>query len=277
MNGQLAWIQGTGMPMRPSMSVMMTSETEPLDADEAGLAVDVQVPAGAVPGRTTTATIRVRDAATGRPVEDVGRSHEAWVHLIVTRDDLGAFQHIHPTPTGEPGTFAVPVTFPTAGHYTLHAEFKRVGAMADVVAVGHAVVGNPLTVPAQPVRESGRVQVLDGVRVELVGDAEAGTRSTLTYRFTDATTGTPITTLRPYLAAAGHIAIMRQDGTAFAHEHAEMKDANGNPVFALPGQEFGPDLEVHANFPRAGLYRLWGQFRTADGQLMTTQFTVRAS
>src|SRR5918911_5126045 len=43
MNGQLAWIQGTGMPMRPSMSVMMTSETEPLDVDDAGLAVDVRV------------------------------------------------------------------------------------------------------------------------------------------------------------------------------------------------------------------------------------------
>ena len=96
-------------------------------------------------------------------------------------------------------------------------------------------------------------------------------------RFSDATTGAPIRTLRPYLAAAGHIAILREDGSAFAHEHAEVRDAAGEPVFALPGQEFGPDLDVHANFPRAGLYRLWGQFRTADGQVMTTQFTVRAS
>ena len=192
-------------------------------------------------------TIHVRDAQTGRPVEDVGRSHEAWIHLIVTRDDLGAFQHIHPTPTGEPGTFAVPITFPTAGRYTLHAEFKRVAQMADVVAVGHAVVGNPATVPAEPVRESGRVQVLDGVRVELAGEAEAGHRSRLTYRFTDAATGAPITTLRPYLAAAGHIAILREDGTAFAHEHAEVEDADGNPVFALPGQELRP----RARRPRA--------------------------
>jgi Cu+-exporting ATPase len=199
------------------------------------------------------------------------------VHLIVTRDDLGAFAHVHPTPTGRPGTFAVRMTFPTAGRYSLHAEFKRVGQMADVVAVGHAVVGDPSTVPAEPVRESGRVQVLDGVRVELTGEAEAGHRSRLTYRFTDAATGAPITTLRPFLAAAGHIATLREDGSAFAHEHAEVKDADGNPVFALPGQTFGPDLDVHANFPRAGLYRLWGQFRTADGTVVTTTFTVRAS
>jgi Cu+-exporting ATPase len=275
MNGQLAWIQGTGMPMRPSMSTMMTAETEPLDVDDAGLAVDVRVPAGAVPGQPTTVTIRVTDAESGRPVEDVGRSHEAWMHLIVTRDDLGSFAHIHPQPTGAPGTFSVPVTFPTAGEYTLHAEFKRVGEMADVVASATTrIAGTPAA--AEPVRESGRVQVVDGVRVELTGEAEAGHRSRLTYRLSDAVTGAPITTLRPYLAAAGHIVVMPADGHGFAHEHAEVEDADGNPVFALPGQEFGPELDVHADFPREGLYRLWGQFRTADGHVITTEFTVRA-
>ncbi|HYJ75713.1 MAG TPA: heavy metal translocating P-type ATPase, partial [Kineosporiaceae bacterium] len=276
MNGQLAWIQGTGMPMRPSMSVMMTAETEPLDADDAGVAVDVHVPADAVPGRPTTVVIRVTDAETGRPVEDVGRSHEAWMHLIVTRHDLATFAHLHPQPTGTPGEFSVPVTFPTAGRYTIHAEFKRKGEMADVVAAADAVVADADATADEPVRESGRVQVVDGVRVELTGDAEAGHRSRLTYRFTDAATGAPITTLRPYLAAAGHIVVVPADGHGFAHEHAEMKDADGNPVFALPGQTFGPDLDVHAAFPRAGLYRVWGQFRTADGTVITTTFTVDA-
>ena len=32
MNGQLAWLQGTGMTMRPSMSVMMTTDVPPVDA-----------------------------------------------------------------------------------------------------------------------------------------------------------------------------------------------------------------------------------------------------
>ena len=50
---------------------------------------------------------------TGRWVDDIGRSHEAWIHLIVTRHDLGTFAHVHPQPTGRPGEFAVPVTFPT--------------------------------------------------------------------------------------------------------------------------------------------------------------------
>jgi Cu+-exporting ATPase len=277
MNGQLAWIQGTGMPMRPSMSVMMAAETEPLDAADADVAVDIHVPADAVPGRPAPVVIRVTDTRTGRPVEDISRSHEAWMHLIVTRHDLGTFAHLHPQPTGGAGEFTVPVTFPTAGRYTIHAEFKRKGELADVVASADAVVEDADGTPDVPVFESGRVQVAGGVRVELVGDAESGHRSRLTYRFTDARTGAPVTTLRPYLAAAGHIVVMPADGQGFAHEHAEVEDAEGNPVFALPGQTFGPNLDVHAAFPRPGLYRLWGQFRTADGTVITTTFTVRAA
>jgi hypothetical protein len=37
--------------------------------------------------------------------------------------------------------------------------------------------------------------------------------------------------------------------TRYAHEHAEVTDSRGRPVFALPGQTFGPELDVHAEFP----------------------------
>ena len=36
-------------------------------------------------------------------------------------------------------------------------------------------------------------------------------------------------------------------------------------MFALPGTTFGPELDVHADFPTAGIYQLWAQFRLADG------------
>jgi P-type Cu+ transporter len=47
-------------------------------------------------------------------------------------------------------------------------------------------------------------------------------------------------------------------------------------VFALPGQEFGPELDVHAEFATPGTYRLWAQFRLADGDVLTVPFTVEA-
>jgi Cu+-exporting ATPase len=34
---------------------------------------------------------------------------------------------------------------------------------------------------------------------------------------------------------------------------------------------------VHADFPTAGVYPMFGQFRLADGDLVTVPFTVEAS
>ncbi len=69
---------------------------------------------------------------------------------------------------------------------------------------------------------------------------------------------------------------MRADGQTFAHEHADVRDGSGRPVFALPGTTFGTDLPVHVHFEEAGTYRLWGQFRLGSGQVSTAPFTVQA-
>ena len=132
MNGTLAWVQTTGMPMRPAMSTMMTAEVAPTEAVEAGLDVQLHVPDGTLPGVPTTVTATVVDAETGAPVTDLNRSHEAWMHLIATREDLGTFTHVHPEPTGQPGELQVEVTFPTAGTYVVNTEFRQRGEMADV-------------------------------------------------------------------------------------------------------------------------------------------------
>lgn len=264
------------MPMRPSMSTMMTAETKPRRADDAGVRVAVDVPGDAAPGRPTTVRVRVTDTETGRPIDDVIRSHEAWMHFIVTREDLATFAHLHPEPSGQPGQFTVQVTFPTDGRYLIHTEFRRRGEISDLLERHVVAVGDPAQVIHDTPKVSPREQVAYGIRVTLTGDAEVGSGSRFTYRFTDAATGAPVRNLRPYLAAAGHIVVMPLDASGFAHEHAEVEDERGNPVFALPGQTFGPELDLHADFPRPGLYRLWGQFRNADGQVLTTTFTVEA-
>ena len=277
MNGVLTWMQDTGMPMRPAMSVMMTTEAEPVEAHDAGVATDVLLPADVRPGVPTTATITVRDAETGRPIDDIVRSHEAWMHLIATRADLGTFEHTHPEPTGRPGEFTVELTFPTAGRYVVHTEFRRQGEMVDVVDSHEIVVGDAAeATPPVPPEVSGRKQVVDGIQVELEGDVTADEESRLTYRFRDAATGEDITDLQPYLAAAGHVVVIAADGSDFAHEHAEAEDEQRRPVFALPGQAFGPDLDVHVHVDDPGTYRLWGQFRLADGTVITVPFTIDA-
>jgi P-type Cu+ transporter len=276
MNGTLAWMQTTGMPMRPAMSTMMTAEVPPTEAHEAGLDVQLHVPDTTRPGEPTTVTATVVDAETGEPVEDLTRSHQAWMHLIATREDLGTFTHVHPEPTGDPGELAVEVTFPTPGRYVVNTEFRQRGEMSDVhqrqLVTVQGAVPAPVELAAGP-----RTIVVDGVQVTLEGQATVGERSDLHLAFTDAATGRPVDDLKPFLAAAGHVVVMRGDGQTFAHEHAEVEDDQGRPVFALPGQTFGPELDVHAEFDTPGTYRLWGQFRLADGAVITAPFTVEAS
>ncbi|WP_138758547.1 heavy metal translocating P-type ATPase [Modestobacter altitudinis] len=275
MNGQLAWVQGTGMPMRPAMSVMMTAEVPPTEAADAGVDVRLDLPDDVQPGRPARVEVAVVDSATGRPVADLTRSHEAWMHLIATREDLGTFAHVHPQPTGRPGRLAVDVTFPTAGRYVVNTEFRRQGELADVhsrqVLTVAGTAPQPVVLPA-----GSRSTVVDGVRVQLDGDAHSGGSSELHYTLTDAATGRPVDDLQPYLAAAGHVVVMRADGETFAHEHAEVRDGAGRPVFALPGTTFGPELDVHVEFPTAGVYRVWAQFRLADGNVITVPSTVEA-
>jgi Cu+-exporting ATPase len=276
MNGALAWQEGMGMPMRPQMSVMEATDVPPVSAHDAGLTVDLDVPADVRPGEPTPLTLTVRDARTGGAVDDVVRTHQVWMHLIVTRADLGTFAHLHPEPTGEPGVFTVEATFPTAGSYAVHTELRRQGQMADVLDEQEVTVaGDPP--PAVPVPDADvREQVVNGVRISLDGEARVDGTSDFTLRFARAATGAPVDDLKPYLGAAGHVVVMREDGTRFAHRHAETFDDRGRPVMALPGTTFGPELDLHVRFEVAGAYRLWAQLRLGDGTVVTAPFVVHA-
>ncbi|WP_103380865.1 heavy metal translocating P-type ATPase [Pseudonocardia dioxanivorans] len=272
MNGTLAWSQAVGMPMRTDMSVMMAADVEPFDAHRAGLDVDISAP-GARAGVPTRVSVRV--TADAAPVDDIALSHEAWTHLIVTRSDLGTFAHVHPVPTGVPGELAVDVVFPTGGSYALHAEFRRQGELASVLARSEVdVAGDP--VEQERVLPGPRETVVDGVRVGLRGDVVAGEASDLTVTLADAATGRPLDDLQPYLAAPAHVVTLRADGRGFAHGHAEVIDADGDPVLATPGTRYGPELGFHPRLPAPGTYRMWVQVRVADGRVLTAPFTVTA-
>ncbi|MDX6302159.1 MAG: P-type Cu+ transporter, partial [Nocardioidaceae bacterium] len=277
MNGILAWTEGMGMPMRPAMSVMETTEAPPVDPQEAGLSVSLAPAAPIRPGVPATLTLRIRDAK-GEPVKDIVRTHQVWAHLIVIRSDLTTFAHVHPEPTGRPGTLRVRLTLPTTGRYTAHTEFRRQGQMTDVLATSTLTVAGSgfdrqAPVPAHEIRTA----TVHGVSVHLAGTAVVGADSDLRFRFTDAVTGHPVTGLKPYLGAAGHVAIVRSDGSGFAHRHAETQDSKGRPVFAVPGSTFGPDLDLHARFDRPGTYRMWAQFRLRDDTVITASFAIQTA
>ena len=276
MNGTLAWIQVTGMPMRPAMSTMMTADVSPTEAAEAGLDVQLHVPDETRAGVPTRVTATVVDAETGEPVTDLTRSHEAWMHFIATREDLGTFAHVHPEPTGQPGELAVDVTFPTPGRYIVNTEFRQRGEMADVHQRQLVTVAGTAPAPvAQTV--SPRTVVVDGVQVELGGEARVGEPSDLHFEFTDAGHRSP--GRRPAAVpgrgrARGHHARRRR------HVRPRARGGRGRPR-PHRVRHAGPGVRARARRPRrvhhAGHLPALGQFRRADGHVLTVPFTVEAS
>ena len=193
---------------------------------------------------------------------------------MAMREDLTGFQHVHPQPTGAPGEFAIDVVFPAPGRYAINSEFRRRGAMRDVVFRQYlAVEGTPEPIS---LAEDRSAKVIDGVRVDLQGTARVGEPSELAFTFSDAATGQPITDLKPYLSAAGHVIVASEGLYTIEHGHGEAEDATGAEVWPLPGTTFGPEITFHHRFAAPGLYKLWGQFQTADGHVITADFVVRA-
>jgi P-type Cu+ transporter len=292
MNGTLAWTVAMGMPVRPAMSAMMQSDAEPVSPETAGVRAEILTPPSIRAGEPVHLVYRLA-AKDGQPLRDVGRSHEEWIHLVAMRDDLTGFQHVHPQPTGAPGEFAIDVVFPSPGRYVLNSEFRRRGAMRDIDFRQDVEVDSALGAPGaidQAVPGAERA-VLDedlsakevnGVRVELLGHAGAkphahvGQTSEFVFRFSDATTGAPVRDLQPYLSAAGHVIVAGEQLHTIEHGHGDIEDAAGNEVWPLPGTKFGPEVGFHHRFASPGLYKVWGQFKTASGQVITADFVVRA-
>lgn len=199
----------------------------------------------------------------GRPVTDYVESHEKELHLIVVRRDLDDYQHVHPT-RGAAGTWGVPLDLTVAGTYRVFADFEPGGLGRELTLGADLHVAGaytPTLLPApEPTQASGAYQVL------LEGAAVAGREARLA--FTVTRVGAPVTDLQPYLGAFGHLVSLRDGDLAYLHTHPEQD--------ARAGDRGGPVIRFSTEFPTAGSYRLFLDFRTG-GAVRTVAFTVEAS
>lgn len=78
-------------------------------------------PATPVPNAETSMQLEIMDAA-GALVKDVTMLHDKLVHLIVVRDGLDHFAHLHPDVAAD-GCLSTIFAFP-AGRYRLYADFQ---------------------------------------------------------------------------------------------------------------------------------------------------------
>lgn len=222
----------------------------------------------------------VRDDGT-KPLLAV--AHERLVHVIVISKDKQEFYHVHPDDDGAPeaarrSAFSVPVTFARGGEYLVAVDYVD-GLIARSSTVVIKVAG-----PAQ--ESEDRIYpargVFNGYDVALdAGLLRKGQPATLTYRVRK--DGKDVVDLSPYLGAAMHVAIVREDLGTFMHTHGEVHVPGAAPLplthqsahqHTPPPPSFGPMLEAHLAFPDAGVYTVFGQFMHR-GRVVLTAFTVR--
>jgi uncharacterized membrane protein YgcG len=78
--------------------------------------------------------------------------------------------------------------------------------------------------------------------------------------------GRPVTDLEPYLAAFGHLVMLRDGDMAYIHVHPDGHPGDGKTA---PG----PEIVFFAEAPSYGQYRLFLDFQH-QGKVRTAEFTV---
>lgn len=249
-------------------------------------------PAAIPVGAPATLNLKIVDQKSGEPVKEFDLVHDKLLHLIIVSSDLSWFNHIHPEYKGN-GLFTVTTTFPRDGSYKLYADYTPKGTSQEVAQHLFATGGaQPAPSNVAPVADTlggddswmvRRVtSVLEGEPEYKGGDPYqvalmpmpakivAGQDVMLHFQVRDES-GKPVAALEPYLGALGHCVILSSDMNIYLHTHPmDGGGEHGHDHGAAPpakdsaattGKKGGSDVMFHTNFPKPGLYKVWGQFQ----------------
>ena len=215
-------------------------------------------PAQLTAGRPATLKLTIHDAG-GAMLKDFAVVHEQKVHLIIVRDGLDTFAHLHPA-VDAAGNVTATYTFPTGGTYRLYVDHQPTGGKAGTAVAEVTVAGQSPPAPTLIPNVPATVEA-DGLAARVtVGNAKAGAEGVVRFELLDA--GRPLAGLQPYMGAMGHLVVLSGDGKEYVHAHPADDKAAANVVaFA-------------AHFPKAGVYKGWGQFRWQD-RVRVVPFVVK--
>ncbi len=191
----------------------------------------------------------------GQPITKFAMLHEKLVHLIVVREGLDEFSHLHPQVDAS-GNITIEHVFPKAGRYRLFADHQPEGKPPGLARGELIVSGDDESAAALVPNASDEVAVGE-IKAHVAfqpGDQETMVR----FQLVDAGDQV-VSDLQPYLGAMGHLVIISADGAEYVHAHPLSESQTAPEGF----------VEFAAHFPKPGLYKAWGQFQRHD-----TVFTV---
>ncbi|MUH00861.1 hypothetical protein F7734_54775 [Scytonema sp. UIC 10036] len=200
----------------------------------------------------------------GKAVTNFDTFQEKTMHLIVVRDDLHSFNHLHPEYKGN-GRFEVNTTFPTAGEYKIFSDYKPSGQKEQVSLMTLNVPGSvPLP---KDLENFNTTKIFNDTQVKLKlsePTPKTGKEVTLTFDVKQTANNQPVKGLQPYLGEKGHLVILKSSyplsTSDYIHAHALKETGDGQIAFKT-------------TFPQPGTYKLWIQFNR-DRKVNTADFWV---
>ncbi|MEJ7595471.1 MAG: hypothetical protein WKF77_28480 [Planctomycetaceae bacterium] len=193
------------------------------------------------------------------PINQFDVMHEKLVHLIVVRDGLDEFAHLHPD-VDSAGNLTAEYVFPKSGTYRLFADHQPKGQSPGLATAELVIAGDDEPAVALVPDTSDEVTVgqMKAHVAMMPGDHE----TTVRFHLVDLA-GKAVTDLEPYLGAMGHLVIISADGRDYVHAHP-LSEAQTAPDGAI---------EFAAHFPKPGIYKAWGQFQRG-GSVFTAPFVL---
>ena len=213
-------------------------------------------------GGASRLRLHVRDPETDATVATFLDVHERPFHLFIISRDLDQFAHVHPVPSTD-GAFELDHAL-APGVYLLIADFLPAGGTSQLVHRMVATPGfdGPLFATPPTLTVGPTEQVVSGLRIRMIADAPAPRRAMpIRFEIAEASTGTPVSDLEPFLGAPGHLLVVDNDLTVAIHGHPEGEATAG------PSVAFAPVL------PASGRYKLWVQFQR-KGEVITAPFVI---
>ncbi|MBI2654077.1 hypothetical protein HYX02_04665 [Candidatus Woesearchaeota archaeon] len=202
------------------------------------------------PGKEALLKFTINDIQSKKPVSNLEVIHDKIMHIVLVRDDLKHFDHVHPKMV-ESGGFAVPYEFLASGLYRIWIDFT-IDGMQHIVDFDINVPGDV---------ESEEKNLLDGIKVNFLTPNEifADKEIELKFEIFDKN-NKPVPITEKFLAADAHLISIDKSLEEFEHNHDEKFDKDNKISF------------IHA-FEKAGKHKIWIQF-SVGGRTKTANSDV---
>ncbi len=192
--------------------------------------------------------------------KDLRTFHDKKLHLIIVRDDMQDFMHIHPE--YKDSKWTVGALLNLSGAYNMYLDFDPLEEKPTVLRVPFNVDSETYTKDFPRITPDMKIEV-DGYVATLVLGSSPKTNETVKLDYLITKDGKPVENIKPYLGAYGHAVMFRQtDVDDYFHVHAldTIKPTQGTVRF-------------ETDFPLIGRYTIFGQFNIND-KVVTFPITI---